>query len=86
MAYKDYTNIHEMLKQTVDTHSNTMAYKWFTGPGELEGVTWTQFHSHARQVSKSLMAMGLKKGDKIDILSYTCYRWIQTDLGPSKSL
>jgi long-chain acyl-CoA synthetase len=81
MPIRDFQNIHEMLKETVDRHPDEPAYKWFTGPGQLESLTWSQFYEQVKQVSKSLIALGVKKNDKVNILSYTCLRWVLSDFG-----
>jgi long-chain acyl-CoA synthetase len=81
MPIRDFQNIYEMLKETVDRHPDKQAYKWFPEAGRLDSVTWKEFHVHVQDVSKSLIALGVKKNDKVNILSYTCYRWILADLG-----
>ncbi len=81
MPIRDFQNIHEMLKETVDRHPDEPAYKWFTGPGQLESLSWSQFYEQVKQVSKSLIALGVKKNDKVNILSYTCLRWVLSDFG-----
>ncbi|MDP2862041.1 MAG: long-chain fatty acid--CoA ligase [Desulfobacterales bacterium] len=81
MPIRDFQNIHEMLKETVDRHPDEPAYKWFTGPGHLDSITWSQFYEQVKKVSKSLIALGVKKNDKVNILSYTCLRWILSDFG-----
>lgn len=81
MPIRDFQNIHEMLKETVDRHPDKPAYKWFPEAGSLDSVTWKEFYVQAQDVSKSLMALGVKKNDKVNILSYTCYRWILADFG-----
>ena len=81
MPIRDFQNIHEMLKETVDRHPDEPAYKWFTGPGRLDSLTWSQFYEQVKKVSKSLIALGVKKNDKVNILSYTCLRWILSDFG-----
>jgi long-chain acyl-CoA synthetase len=43
-------------------------------------VTWEEFYDQVRGVAKSLIALGVQKGDKVAILSYSCYRWVLTDL------
>lgn len=77
---KDYRNIHEMLKETVERCQNLPAYTWFPEVGRQESVTWREFYEQLKQASKSLMALGVEKDDKVNILSYTCYPWILTDL------
>ena len=81
MPIRDFQNIHEMLKETVDRHPDEPAYKWFTGPGHLDSITWSQFYEQVKKISKSLVALGVKKNDKVNILSYTCLRWILSDFG-----
>ena len=81
MEFIDYPNIHAMLKQTVDRYGETSAYKWFTEPGQTDSVTWNQFYDQVRQVGKSLMALGVEKGDKVNILSYSRYQWVLCDMG-----
>lgn len=81
MQFKDYRNIHEMLKETVEKKPGQTAYRWFLEQGQTVSVTWKEFYEQVKKVSKSLMALGVKKDDKVSILSYTCYRWVLTDLG-----
>ncbi|MDZ7289403.1 MAG: long-chain fatty acid--CoA ligase [candidate division KSB1 bacterium] len=81
MNIKDYPNIHAMVKETVDRLPNQVAYRWFVEAGRTESVTWSQFYEQVKRVSKSLIAMGVNKGDKVNIISYTCYPWVLTDVG-----
>jgi long-chain acyl-CoA synthetase len=81
MPIKDYPNIHAMVKETVDRRSGQIAYKWFPEAGRIESATWAQFYEQTKQVSKSLIALGIKKGDKVNIISYTCYQWVVADVG-----
>lgn len=82
MAIINFENIHAMLENTVKACPDQIAYQWFAEDGEsLESISWKDFHGEVRQVAKSLMALGVEKGDKVNILSYTSYRWILADLG-----
>jgi len=83
MEFVEYKNIHAMLKQTVDEKPEKTAYKWYNGDGEQDSVNWTEFYKQVRTVSKSLMALGVNKGDKVNIISYSCFRWVLSDLGIS---
>jgi len=86
MDFVDYRNIHELLKKTVDSKPDTTAYRWFLdSEGTSESVTWSEFYSQVKQAGKSLMALDVKKGDKVIILSYTCYRWVLTDMGTTST-
>ncbi len=80
MDFTDFRSIHDMLTQTVNRHGGQMAYKWFTAPGVTEGVTWDAFYDQVRQAGKSLMALGVAPGDKVNVLSYSCYRWVLCDM------
>lgn len=81
VKFTDYSNAHHMLKDTVARDADTPAYRWFVEPGVTEEVTWQEFYDQVRQVSKSLIALGVNKDDKVSIVSYSSYRWILTDLG-----
>jgi long-chain acyl-CoA synthetase len=81
MEFVDFQNTHAMLSATVDRHPDRPAYRWFTGPGVTAAVTWGEFYDQVRRVSKALMALGVAPGDKVNIVSYSCYRWVLTDMG-----
>ena len=86
MRIVDYQNIHQMLKKTVDSKSDTTAYRWFLdSEGTSESVTWAEFYDQVKQVGKSLMALDVQKGDKVIILSYSCYKWVLADMGTTCS-
>ncbi len=79
MQFKDYANFHEMLAETIDKYGPDQAYRWFDKEGIATSITWQEFYDQVKTVSKSLMALDVEKGDKVNILSYTCYEWILTD-------
>ncbi|MBF0201888.1 MAG: long-chain fatty acid--CoA ligase [Desulfamplus sp.] len=80
MQFKDYKNVHEMLCETVKKYSNEPAYRWFDENAVEDSVTWGGYYDQVKAAAKGLMALGVEKGDKINILSYTCYRWVLTDM------
>ncbi|MCD4750262.1 MAG: long-chain fatty acid--CoA ligase [Thermoanaerobaculales bacterium] len=80
MEIVDFRNIHHLLKETVDRCGDQSAYKWILDSGETDSVTWNGFYVEARAAAKSLIALGVEKGDKVNILSYTRYRWVLTDV------
>ena len=81
MQFTDYRNVNHMLKETVDRYFDQPAYKWFVEPGVTEAVSWGVFYDQVKNVSKSLMALGVEKGDKVNIISYSCFRWVLSDMG-----
>ncbi len=80
MQFRDYDNFYQMLSDTVNRRTHDPAYRWFDKDGNATSVSWQQFYDQVRAVGKSLIALGLKKGDKANILGYTCYKWVLTDV------
>lgn len=80
MEFKDYRSVHEMLCETVEKYADDPAYRWFDDDLKASSVTWKEYRDQVKQVGKSLMALGIEKGEKFNILSYTCYRWVLTDM------
>ncbi len=79
MAIKDYPNLYAMLRETVEKRGDAPAYRWFADGGGTETVSWNAFLDQVHRAAKSLVALGVEKGDKVSILSYTCYRWVLAD-------
>ena len=80
MQFRDYQGVHQMLCETVDKHATQGAYRWFDEKGVPDSVTWGEFYQEVKTAAKSLLALGVKRGDKVNILSYTNYRWVLTDM------
>ena len=78
---KDHQNIHAMLKATVENNGTETAYRRFTAPGQLESISWEKFYDGVRRVAKGLIALDVRKGEKVNVLSNTRLEWIMTDLG-----
>lgn len=49
--------------------------------GIWEAFTWKDFDTHARQVAGGLLALGLKRGDVVSILSEDNKEWAFVDMG-----
>jgi len=80
MEFRDFRNIHEMVKETVERCGDRAAYRSILSSGEMRTVSWNEFYADVRRVSKSLIALGIGKGDKANIVSYSNYRWVLTDV------
>jgi len=80
MEFRDFRNVHEMLKETVDRFGDRTAYRSIFDSGEMNAVSWNDFYDEVRRAGKSLIALGVGKNDKTNILSYSNYRWVLTDL------
>lgn len=82
MKFIDYTNVHEMIKEVVNQYSDSTAYRWFVDDnGNREGITWKAFYERARLLARSLMALGIQKNDKVNIICSPCYNWVLSDIG-----
>lgn len=77
---RDYNNVYEMLRTTIDACPNEAAYRWVGEDRSLVSLTWRESHEELRRAARSLMALGVVKGDRIAIQSFTCYRWVLVDL------
>jgi long-chain acyl-CoA synthetase len=78
----NYKNIHDMVKVTIDKNPQKTAYRWILNDkGETDSVTWSEFYEQVRTVSRSLLKLGIKKGDRVSIISYTNYKWVICDAG-----
>jgi len=80
MEIRDFRNVHEMLKETVDRFGDQTAYRSILDGGEMDAISWNDFYADVRRVGKSLIALGVGKDHKANILSYSNYRWVLTDL------
>jgi len=80
MSAKNYENFHEMLRETIDRYGPDNAFRWFDGEGKATTISWDTFYQEVTAVSKSLIALGVQRTDKVNIFSYTCYRWVLTDV------
>jgi len=80
MEFRDFRNVHEMVKETVKRGGDSAAYRSILSSGEMRTVSWNEFYADVRRVGKSLIALGVGRGDKANILSYSNYRWVLTDV------
>ena len=80
MEFRDFQNVHQMLKETVDRFGDQTAYRSILDGGEMDAISWSDFYDQVRRAGKSLIALGIGKDHKANILSYSNYRWVLTDL------
>lgn len=69
-----------MLRETVEKYANDPAYRWFDADTNTTSLTWKQFYDQVKATAKSLVALDMQKGDKVNILGNTCYKWVLTDV------
>ena len=80
MQFTDFENVHAMVMNTVNRYPDKPAYRTILDDGSMESVTWTVFAEEVRRAGKSLIALGVGKDDKANIVSYSNYRWVLTDV------
>jgi long-subunit acyl-CoA synthetase (AMP-forming) len=58
-----------MVKKRAAKFSHRIVFKERKGDGEYFGLRWTDFYVRIRSLGSSLLAMGVKKGDRIAVYS-----------------
>jgi len=69
----------EQFSEMVKAHPNK-AYLHQPVDRKLNVYTWQQVNDMARRIAQSLLQMGIKKGDRIGILSKNCAEWFISDI------
>jgi len=81
VEFRNYVNIRAMFQETVARRPDEAALRWYPDSSAEAELSWSQFRDQVDQVARSLMALGVDKGDKVNIISQTCPRWVISDLG-----
>lgn len=61
--------VGSMLKKRAADFSRQIVFKERKADGEYFGLRWTDFFARVRSVGSSLLAMGVKKGDRVAVYS-----------------
>lgn len=72
-------SIYELFKSVCEKNPDKAAYRYKPG-GEWKPVTWKENQETCKNISKSLMALGVEKDDKVNILCSPRLEWIQIDM------
>ena len=72
-------SIYELFKNVCEKNKDKVAYRYKNGT-DWKPVTWGEHRETCKKISKSLMALGIQKDEKINILSWTRLEWIQLDM------
>jgi long-chain acyl-CoA synthetase len=75
-----HQSIYELFHEIASKNPDKVAYRYKTA-GAWKSVTWREQAETCKKISKSLMALGIKKGDRVNILSQTRLEWVQCDFG-----
>ena len=72
--------IVELFETSVKKYADKI-YLWEKEQGEYKGTTYRQTHNEVLQFAAGLMAIGIKKGDRIGLVSEGRNQWIISELG-----
>jgi long-chain acyl-CoA synthetase len=72
-------SIYELFKNVCEKNKDKIAYRYKDGTS-WKPITWGEHQETCKKISKSLMALGIEKGNKVNILSWTRLEWIQVDM------
>ncbi|BBO74190.1 long-chain-fatty-acid--CoA ligase [Desulfosarcina widdelii] len=74
------TTINQVFRNRVAKYNNRLAVEKKRN-GRWESASWTQYYDSARSVGLGLLALGVKKGDRVALLSENRLEWLYTDMG-----
>lgn len=75
-----YQSLYELFNQIGTADPDKIAHRYKSG-GVWKNVTWREQMETCKKISKGLIALGVKKGDRVSILSSTRLEWVQCDFG-----
>jgi len=76
----DPSSLYHMLEDAAKARASTLAYR-FKKDGQWVEWTWAETLAAIRAVARSLIALGVKRGERVCILSRTRLEWVLCDLG-----
>jgi long-chain acyl-CoA synthetase len=76
----EYQSLYEVFQGVSTTNSDRPAFKYKID-GAWVGLNWAEARDLVNRISKSLIALEVKKGDRVCLLSRTRLEWSLCDLG-----
>jgi len=80
MPNMKHRSLYHLFSDVVEANRENVAYR-YKSAGAWHDVTWGEQAATVRAIGRSLMALGVKKGDRVAILSQTRLEWVQCDFG-----
>lgn len=71
-------SLNQMFWNSIEQYSELEAVKYRVGD-EFLGYTYGEFGDKVRQLAQGLMSLGIKKEDKVSLLSETRWEWVLAD-------
>ena len=78
--YNIYNTISKLFWRQVTDFSDNISI-WEKQDGLWKSLTWGEYGAISRDIGNALLASGIRKGDKISILSQTRPEWVMCDMG-----
>ncbi|RME00399.1 MAG: long-chain fatty acid--CoA ligase, partial [Calditrichaeota bacterium] len=72
--------VPKIFARTVRKYGDRVALRRKT-LGIWEDISWNDYYTAAGQIGLALVALGLKKGDRVAIIGENCPEWVFIDLG-----
>jgi long-chain acyl-CoA synthetase len=77
----EYKSIPDMLRKNADTFKNRSALKYRKQENGFVTLTYAAYFDRALMAARGLIKMGIKKGDRVGILSENRAGWVIADMG-----
>ncbi|MDR0788925.1 MAG: AMP-dependent synthetase/ligase [Bifidobacteriaceae bacterium] len=79
----EFANIGELTESRVKRDPDGILIEYIKND-EWFKISTKDFHKNANNLAKGLISLGLKKGDKVGIMSHTSYEWVLLDIAAMK--
>jgi len=76
----EYQSLYELFQSVSATNADRPAFQT-KQRGEWVGIDWAETRDRVNRISRGLIALGTKKGDRVCILSGTRLEWVLCDYG-----
>ena len=76
----EHVSIPQWFDSIVYGMGESTAYRWKDG-GQWRELDWNGARERVRRIGRALIALGVGKGDKVNILAQTRLEWVLLDLG-----
>ena len=80
IAADSVRTLPDLIAETTAKHSSGNALR-YPGPQDWERMSYAQLGTAVREIGRGLMALGVRAGDRVAILSNTRAEWTLADIG-----